>query len=99
MKKIATQDAVGHVLCHDLTRIVKDVSKDAAFRKGHVVSAEDIPVLLAMGKDYLFVWDLGDDMLHENDAADILCRLCRNDNMSASPVKEGKIELRADTDG
>jgi Molybdopterin biosynthesis enzyme len=99
MKNIPTRDAVGHVLCHDLTRIVKGVSKDAAFRKGHVVAAEDIPLLLAMGKDTLFVWDLGDDMLHENDAADILCRLCRNENMSASPVKEGKIELRAEIDG
>ncbi len=99
MKKIATVDAVGHILCHDLTRIVKGVSKDAAFRKGHVVRSEDIPLLLAMGKDSLFVWDLGDDMLHENEAAEILCRLCRNDNMTASPVKEGKIELRAAIDG
>ena len=99
MKKIPVADAVGHVLCHDLTRIIKDVSKDAAFRKGHVVRLEDIPELLAMGKEHLFVWDLGDDMLHENDAAEILCRLCRGDAMAASPVKEGKIELRAETDG
>jgi len=35
MKCIKTTDAVGHVLCHDITRIVKDVVKDTAFRKGH----------------------------------------------------------------
>lgn len=99
MKKIATVDAVGHVLCHDLTRIVKGVSKDAAFRKGHIVRPEDIPVLLSMGKDQLFVWDLGDDMLHEDEAAAILCDICRDAGMSASAVKEGKIELRADFDG
>lgn len=99
MKKIPTADAVGHVLCHDLTRIIKGVSKDAVFRKGHIVRPEDIPVLLSMGKERLFVWDLGEDMLHENDAAAIVCRLCRNENMTASAVKEGKIELRAASDG
>lgn len=99
MKKIATVDAVGTVLCHDLTRIVKDVSKDAAFRKGHIVRPEDIPVLLSMGKDHLFVWDLGADMLHEDDAAHILREIASAPNMTASPVKEGKIELKADVDG
>lgn len=50
MKCINTTDAVGHVLCHDITRIVKDVVKDTAFRKGHIVTEEDIPVLLSLGK-------------------------------------------------
>ena len=45
MKCIKTTDAVGHVLCHDITRIVKDVVKDTAFRKGHIVQEEDIPVM------------------------------------------------------
>jgi len=35
MKLIPTQDAVGHVLCHDMTQIIKDTYKDARFRKGH----------------------------------------------------------------
>ena len=38
MKKIETKDAVGHVICHDITIIVKDQIKDTAFRKGHIVS-------------------------------------------------------------
>ena len=54
MKCINTVDAVGHVLCHDITRIVKDVTKDTAFRKGHIVTEEDIPVLLSLGKDHLY---------------------------------------------
>ena len=52
MKLIRTEDAVGHVLCHDLTQIIKDQYKDARFRKGHVVAPEDIPVLLGMGKEH-----------------------------------------------
>ena len=27
MKKIKTIDAVGHVLCHDITQIIKDVKE------------------------------------------------------------------------
>ena len=68
MKCINTVDAVGHVLCHDITRIVKDVTKDTAFRKGHIVTEEDIPVLLSLGKDHLYVWEKDESMLHENEA-------------------------------
>ena len=52
MKLIDTKDAVGHVLCHDLTQIIPGVTKDARFRKGHIVAPEDIPVLLSMGKEH-----------------------------------------------
>ncbi len=99
MKCINTTDAVGHVLCHDITRIVKDVVKDTAFRKGHIVTEEDIPVLLSLGKDHLYVWEKNEDTLHENEAAKILLGICKNDHMHSTPVKEGKIELIADCDG
>ncbi len=99
MRCINTVDAVGHLLCHDITRIVKDVVKDTAFRKGHVVAEEDIPVLLSLGKDHLYVWEKDENMLHENDAAQILYEVCKNEHMHPTPVKEGKIELIADCDG
>ena len=99
MKLIKTEDAVGHVLCHDLTQIIKDQYKDARFRKGHVVTQEDIPVLLSMGKEHLYVWEMTPGMLHENDAAERLYTLCVGDHMDRSEVKEGKIELIADCDG
>ena len=99
MKLIATKDAVGHVLCHDMTQIIPRTYKDARFRKGHVVREEDIPVLLSMGKENLYVWEMVPGMLHENDAAERLCALCRNENMDCSSVKEGKIELTAAIDG
>lgn len=53
MKLIKTVDAEGAVLCHDITQIIKGVTKDAVFRKGHIVAKEDIPVLLSVGKDQL----------------------------------------------
>ena len=38
MKLIKTVDAEGAVLCHDITQIIKGVTKDAVFRKGHIVT-------------------------------------------------------------
>ena len=99
MKLIKTQDAVGHVLCHDMTQIIPGEYKDARFRKGHVVTAEDIPVLLSMGKENLYVWEVREGILHENEAAQRLCTLCINDNMEPTAPKEGKIELKAAIDG
>ena len=99
MKLIPTREAVGHVLCHDMTQIIKGSYKDARFRKGHVVTEEDIPVLLSMGKENLYVWEMVPGMVHENDAAERLRAICQGDHMTPSAVKEGKIELKADCDG
>ena len=99
MRLIKTEDAVGHVLCHDMTQIIKDKYKDARFRKGHVVTEEDIPVLLSMGKEHLYVWEMMPGMVHENDAAEILRDICMGGNMHPTEPKEGKIELKAACDG
>lgn len=99
MKLIKTVNAEGTVLCHDITQIIKGVTKDAVFCKGHVVTKEDIPVLLSVGKDELYVWEQEEGMLHENDAAEILCAMCRGSHMERSKPKEGKIELIASCDG
>ncbi len=99
MKLIKTEDAVGHVLCHDMTQIIKDEYKDARFRKGHVVTQEDIRVLLSMGKEHLYIYEMTPGTVHENDAAERLLALCGQENMTRSQVKEGKIELKAACDG
>lgn len=99
MKLVPTREAEGHVLCHDMTQIIPGQYKDARFRKGHVVRREDIPVLLSMGKEHLYVWELVPGMVHENDAAERLRALCQNQGMERSAVKEGKIELTAAADG
>ena len=99
MKLIDTEDAVGHVLCHDMTRIIKGVAKEAVFSKGHIVTEEDIPVLMSIGKEHLYVWEKQEGMLHENEAAEILYNICRNEYMHPTEVKEGKIEVIAAEDG
>ena len=99
MKLMKTKEAVGQILCHDITQIIKGVTKDAVFRKGHVIREEDIPVLLSVGKDHIYIWENNENMLHENDAAQILYDICKNDHMRPSEVKEGKIEVLAECDG
>ena len=52
MKEIKTENAVGYVLCHDITQIIKDEKKGVLFKKGHIVKEEDIPLLLSVGKEH-----------------------------------------------
>lgn len=99
MKEIKTEDAVGHILCHDITEIVKDERKGVLFRKGHVVREEDIPALLRVGKEHLYVWEKKPGMLHENEGAEILRQISEGRGMHPTEPKEGKIELIADIDG
>ena len=99
MKLMKTTEAVGQMLCHDITQIIKDVSKGPVFRKGHIITEEDIPVLLSVGKDHIYVWEVNESMLHEDEAAEILYRMSADEHMHPSEIKEGKVELIADRDG
>lgn len=99
MKQIETINAVGCVLCHDLTQIIKDQYKGVKFLKGHIVKAEDIPVLLSMGKKHLFVFEPKEGFLHEEDAAFRLLKISKGDNLYNNSCKEGKIELFSNVDG
>ena len=99
MKLIRTEDAVGQVLCHDMTQIVVGVTKDAVFRKGHVITEEDIPVLLSIGKEHIYVWEKDEAMLHEDEGAEILREICQSEHMKSTPPKEGKINLQSEVAG
>lgn len=100
MKTVKTEEAVGMVLCHDLTQIIKDEYKGSRFKKGHVVQKEDIPILLSMGKEHLYVWEKNDDMLHEDEAAKILAEISAGENIIIDDnIREGKISIRAAKDG
>ena len=68
MKKVRVEDAVGLTLCHDLTEM-RDGFKGAAFRRGHVITKEDSPHMLDIGKRTVFVWEENAGEIHEEDAA------------------------------
>ena len=99
MKLIPTEEAVGHVLCHDITRIVRGKFKGPAFRKGHVVTEADIPELLKLGKEHLYIWEKKEGWLHENEGAELLYQLCFGAHIRRSETKEGKIDIFSEIDG
>ena len=99
MKKINVEDSIGMVLCHDMTQIIPGQTKDARFRKGHIITSEDIPVLLSMGKKHIFVYEMNENMMHENDAAIVLSNMCISENMVVTDIKEGKLELKSKIKG
>lgn len=101
MKEIRTEEAAGHVLCHDITRIIPGKEKGPVFKKGHIVTEEDIPVLLSVGKETLYVWEKRPGILHEDEAAYILKDICmgESESMYFSVPSEGKITIKASLDG
>jgi hypothetical protein len=99
MKLIKTKEALGHVLCHDMTQIIPGEYKGTRFRKGHLIREEDIPVLLDMGKENIYIWEKTEGLLHEEEGALMLRDLCGGENLRASPAREGKVELFAECSG
>ena len=98
MKKVKVQDAIGMTLCHDITAMV-DGFKGAAFKRGHVVTQEDIPRLLDIGKQHVFIWEENAGEIHEEDAARRLSQMTAVDGAHYGSISEGKIQLFADQDG
>ncbi len=99
MQKIRVEDAVGTVLMHDMTQIIPGQIKGPRFHKGQVIREEDIPVLLSMGKQHIYVWDQTPGQVHENEAAERLAKAIAGPGLSFSEPKEGKVDLIAESDG
>ena len=100
LTKISLEDAVGTQLVHDITEIRPGEFKGPAFRKGHTVCDEDICHLQKLGKNHLYLVDMEDDEIHENQAAIMLAHGLAGENIVwEDDPKEGKIGLRASIDG
>lgn len=93
MKTIKTIDSLGSILCHDITKIVPGEFKGVAFKKGHIIKEEDIPELLKLGKDNLYVWEHKKGFSHENDAAIRIKNHTAGNGLIFSDIKEGKIDF------
>jgi len=101
LKKIVpVTEAVGMVLPHDITEIVKDSFKGRAFKKGHVIRPEDVDHLRRLGKEHIYVLQLGPDEIHENEAALLMARVLAGSGVTYSEeIVEGKVSLKAAVDG
>jgi len=98
--QVPVESSVGKVLAHDMTEIRPGQFKGAAFKKGHIVTEEDIPHLKRLGKEHLYVLNLAEGELHEDDAALDLARAMAGEGVvfDERPA-EGKISLRAEHRG
>ncbi len=100
MKTLPVQEAVGTVLAHDITEIIPGQFKGRAFKKGHIITEADIEHLRDLGKEHLYVMEIGGDELHENDAAMKLASALAGEGITVSKdPREGKLELAAAYDG
>jgi len=99
MRMIPVHEAVGAVLAHDVTRIVPGEMKGPAFRKGHIIRPDDIPALLDIGKEHIYVLDLGPGSVHENEAAERIARAAAGPGIRFTGVSEGRVNLVAASGG
>lgn len=98
--QITLEEAIGKPLAHDLTQIDATRGiKGARFKKGQIVTQEDLPVLRDMGKEHLSILELEPGEMHEDDAAYALCEALRGENCVATAPEEGRITLKATCDG
>lgn len=100
IKTIKLKDAVGTKLAHDITEIRPGEFKGAAFHKGHTVCNEDLCRLQKLGKNHLYIIDLDDDEIHENEAVAIMAEALAGEGVVwKNEPREGKIGLKAERDG
>ncbi|MHC1698619.1 MAG: molybdopterin-binding protein [Geobacteraceae bacterium] len=99
MKAIPVQEAVGRVLFHDITRIVPGEYQGRAFKKGHIIQEEDVPKLLNLGKDNIYVMELQEGFIHENDAANRIAQAASGQGIILTEPVEGKVKMVAACNG
>jgi len=99
MQKVPVAESVGMVLCHDITRIIPDSKKERAFRKGQILTKEDVPKLRDLGKEHIYVWENVANLVHENEAALLLARIAAGPGLHWDEPNQGKVSLRASYDG
>jgi molybdenum cofactor synthesis domain-containing protein len=103
MRELPVAEAIGTVLCHDITQIIPgagpDRCKGALFKKGHVIRPEDVERLLNVGKEHLYVFDLAEGLVHEGQAALRVARAVSGQGILLGSPSEGKVTLAAAADG
>jgi hypothetical protein len=100
MTSITLEEAVGRPLAHDLTKIdAKNHTKGARFKKGQIITEADLPILREMGRESLSILELAADEMHEDDAAEALCRALLGENCSAGLPEEGRVTIKSDCRG
>jgi molybdenum cofactor synthesis domain-containing protein len=99
LKKVKTEDAVGLVVGHDMTKTIPGVYDGPRFRRGDVIKKEDIPELLSMGKEHIYVIEKEEDQVHEEEAAIRIAKAIAGKNITTTAPRQGRVNLKATVDG
>ncbi|AJY73922.1 molybdopterin-binding protein [Paenibacillus beijingensis] len=96
LKEVPVEQAVGLRLAHDLTQIVPGTFKGRLFKKGHVITEEDLPRLLDIGKAHIYIMELGEGELHEDEAALRMALALQGEGTVLTEPHEGKVGLKSE---
>lgn len=96
---LRVEDAVGKILCHDITKIVKDEFKGRLFKKGHIIRECDIEPLRSAGKNNIYVLELDDEEIHEDTAGTRLGEAAAGDGVIITAPKESRVNLISNRKG
>ncbi|TEB15004.1 bifunctional molybdenum cofactor biosynthesis protein MoaC/MogA [Pelotomaculum sp. FP] len=99
LQTIKVEEAVGKVLSHDITKIVKGEAKGALYKKGHIIRREDVPELLRLGKENIYILDLESSDIHEDEAGIRLGKAVTGEGVTWSGPKESRVNMHAGCDG
>ncbi|MGO4496251.1 molybdopterin-binding protein [Paenibacillus sp. 2RAB27] len=103
LREVKVEDAIGMILPHDLTQILPGEFKGRLFRKGHQVTEADIPALLSIGKEHIYVMELQPGYLHEDEAAMRMARAIAGtdkcSDLRLTDPHEGKVNVKSEIHG
>lgn len=99
INKIRVEEAVGMALAHDLTKVIPGGFKGPAFKRGHIITKDDIPELLSIGKEHVFVLELVEGQVHEEEAALRIAKGIMGKELTLTPPSEGRVNLKTTAAG
>ncbi len=99
ISKVNTREAIGMTLAHDVTRISPGEFKGPRFRKGHVITEQDIPQLLELGEEHVYVLSLEPGEIHEDEAGTRIARAMADPTLELTEPSESRVDIKAKTSG
>ena len=99
MRKVSIENAVGLTLGHDITRIVPQHGHYRAYSRGHVITHDDIPRFLELGKKHILIWEPDESLIHEDEAAQRIAKAAAGNGVDYSKPSQGRVNLKAQYDG
>ena len=99
LKKVKLDEAIGMTLGHDVTKVIPGKFKGPGFSRGHIIRQEDIPELLSMGKKHVYIMELEEEEVHEEEAALRIAKAICGAGLEIIVPKEGRVNLKAKAPG